>query len=108
MSEHRRRMMNDFGGNLSREVEELMQRHVDVAGAVFDNTEVAEIVMRVARGVALAAIMVVVQQKKDEVSAADLFDIAATTLDESIRAKKPELERVLGIVAEFKRTGQRP
>jgi hypothetical protein len=101
-------MMRDFGGNISREVEELLQRHVNVAQAVFTGPEIVEMVMNVARGIGLAAIMVAIQQKDESITAGEMFDVAATTLDESIREKKAGLDRVLGMVEEFRRTGRRP
>jgi hypothetical protein len=107
MTDQRKRMVADFGRDLSRRVEEVMQRQTDIAQHVFTGVEITEIILKVTVGINLAAIMVVLQQRKDDITPADLFDLTADAIAKDVRRKKVGLDSILALVEEFQRTGAR-
>lgn len=108
MNDARKRMVDDFGGDMSKRVEEVMQRQVDLAQSVFTGPEIVEMLLRVATGVTLSTILVVIQQKREDITAEALFDITADAIAQSVMARKPALDSVLAIVEGIRKTGVRP
>ncbi|NLS26218.1 hypothetical protein S2M10_11990 [Sphingomonas sp. S2M10] len=98
MTAERERMVADMVRKMDRDVEALMQRNVDVAQVVFNNTEVTAMVIQVAASVCGAAIMVAMQTRRPEVDPNNLYDVVAKAIAEKVQDRKRLLPQILAVL----------
>lgn len=88
----------DLGRKISDHLEELIQREMDLASQVLENSEQFIMLMKIARGMSIAAILYGLQGLKDGENAGAFFDTLRKQLDQMVCASKHEVLSVLPMV----------
>ncbi|WP_422058649.1 hypothetical protein [Sphingomonas sp.] len=91
MSEHRQRMCDDFSKQLQVKVQELVNREMRVGGVVFDQAEIAMMIMELARGMALGWAAHCIMNAKPGVSPDQFFDQLIPTFASGLVTAKPQV-----------------
>lgn len=107
MTDARQRIVADFSRDLSRRVEEVMQRQVDLGQAVLTGPEIAEVMLNVAVNVNLATILVLIQQKSDDITAEALFDLTAQSIAHAVAGNRAKLGRAIELMEARRSAGRR-
>lgn len=74
MNEHRKRIVDDFSRHLTQKVQDVLKREMRVAGVVFDQPEIAMIILDLARGTSLGWVAHCLMVARPEVDKAAFFD----------------------------------